>query len=79
MIDIVDRCCGIAKYRCGVGIYGGRARRRIATGEHGIVDDDARRIQRSPAAVFILVAHGVQVCMAYVVASLIVRTVDGDI
>ena len=63
MIDVVDGCRSVAEHRSSVGIDGSRTCRRITTGKHGIVDDDAVIIQTYPsqrvAALALQRVHGV--------------------
>ena len=51
MIHIVDGGRGITKYRRGVGMGCGQRRtcRRITSGKHGIVNDDAGIVQATPS------------------------------
>ena len=78
VIDIVDRGCGISKYRRSVGIDGGRTGRRITTGKYGIVNDNTRRIQTVPLCITVLVAQSIQVFNRNVLTCCIVVTIDGD-
>ena len=49
MINIMDRCRGIAKHSRGIGIDLSRTGRRITSGKHGIMDDNTFRIQTFPS------------------------------
>ena len=53
VINIMDRCRGIAKNSRGIGIDLGRTRRRVTSGKHGIVDDNTFRVQTFPSCLVI--------------------------
>ncbi len=78
VIYIVDRCCSITKYRCGVGIHGRRTRRCITTSEYGVEDGNAGVIQTTPSRV-LLVAQVVKIFCSYIFTCGIAAIIDCNV
>ena len=78
MIHIVDGCRGITKHGWGVGMGCGqrRTRRRITTGKHGIVDDDAGIVQAAPSGcICVLIFQVIQVFSEHIITHFISMTI----